>query len=108
MRKLFNKEQENFIISNYLTMKYADIAKSLGNYTAAQITTWLNSKGYKKGHNSIFSKSDIEYMKNNCKMKDEYRKRADDFFCYSDRNNCERIYEEMIKYQNKLYEATKK
>lgn len=43
MKKLFNEEQEKFIISNYLTMKYDDIAKSLGDYTATQITGWLNN-----------------------------------------------------------------
>lgn len=65
MKKLFNEEQEKFIISNYLTMKYDDIAKSLGEYTSTQITGWLNNNGYKKGHNSIFSKNDIEYMMKN-------------------------------------------
>ena len=65
MKKLFNKEQEEFIVSNYLTMKYSDIAKSLGNYTSTQITGWLNNNGYKKGHNSIFSKEDIDYMREN-------------------------------------------
>lgn len=44
----------------------------------------------------------IEYMKNDCKMKDEYRRRADDFFAYSDRNNCQRIYSDMIEYQHAL------
>lgn len=43
----------------------------------------------------------IEYMKNNCEMKDEYKMRADDFFEYSDQNNCERIYVEMIEYMKK-------
>ena len=40
----------------------------------------------------------IEYMKNDCRMKPEYSARADDFFAYSDQNNCQRCYEEMIKY----------
>lgn len=65
MKKLFNKEQEEFIISNYLTMKYSDIAKFLGNYTATQITGWLNNNGYKKGHNFIFSNDDIDYIEKN-------------------------------------------
>ena len=65
MRKLFNKEQEEFIISNYLTMKHSEIAKALGDYTPAQITGWLNNHGYKKGYNSIFSKNDINYIKKN-------------------------------------------
>jgi hypothetical protein len=65
MKKLFNKEQEEFIVSNYLTMKYSDIAKSLGDYTSTQITGWLNNNGYKKGHNSIFSREDIDYIREN-------------------------------------------
>ena len=43
----------------------------------------------------------IEYMASGCKMKDEYVKRADDFFYYDDHNNCARIYKEMISYQQK-------
>ncbi len=33
----------------------------------------------------------IEYMENDCKLKDEYRKRIDDFFAYHDKNSCERV-----------------
>jgi CDP-glycerol glycerophosphotransferase (TagB/SpsB family) len=42
-----------------------------------------------------------EYMKNGCVMKEEYVKRADDFFYYNDHNNCKRIYDVMIDYQKK-------
>jgi len=35
----------------------------------------------------------IEYLKNGCKMKPTYRKRVDDFFAFTDKNNCKRIYE---------------
>lgn len=41
------------------------------------------------------------YMKEGCQMKPEYVKRADDFFYYRDHKNCERIYQEMINYQEK-------
>lgn len=41
----------------------------------------------------------MEYMADGCRMKEEYVRRADDFFYYSDHNNCERIYREMIAYQ---------
>lgn len=41
------------------------------------------------------------YMEHNCEMPEEYRAHADDFFYYSDHHNCERIYQEMIKYQNR-------
>ncbi len=38
------------------------------------------------------------YMKNNCVMKEEYKKRADRFFAYSDFENCKRIYREVCGY----------
>ncbi len=44
----------------------------------------------------------IDYMKGGCVMKEEFRRRADDFFEFNDHNNCERIYNEMIKYQAKI------
>ncbi len=42
-----------------------------------------------------------EYMANGCQMKEEYVKRADDFFYYRDRENCSRIYDVMMEYQDK-------
>jgi len=44
----------------------------------------------------------IEYMQNDCAMKEEYKRRADDFFEFSDHDNCKRIYNEMITYQGKI------
>lgn len=41
----------------------------------------------------------IEYMKNDCVMKEEFRRRADDFFEFDDHENCRRIYEVMINYE---------
>ena len=41
----------------------------------------------------------IQYMEESCVMKDEYRRRADDFYEYNDHNNCERVYNEMIIYK---------
>ena len=35
----------------------------------------------------------IEYMTNECKLKEEYRVRIDNFFAFNDRNNCQRVYE---------------
>lgn len=43
----------------------------------------------------------IDYMKNGCRMKEEYVRRADDFFYYDDHNNCQRIYDIMVAYQEK-------
>ncbi len=41
-----------------------------------------------------------DYMKNNCEIKDKYKKRIDKFFKYHDYNNCKRIYEEVIEVKN--------
>ena len=35
----------------------------------------------------------IDYIENDCKMKDKYTERVDDFFLYTDKNNCKRVYE---------------
>ena len=43
----------------------------------------------------------ISYMESGCKMKEEYVRRADDFFYFRDHKNCSRIYKEMIEYQKK-------
>ena len=39
----------------------------------------------------------IEYMKNDCKLKGKFKHRMENFFAFNDRNNCERVYEEIIK-----------
>ena len=39
----------------------------------------------------------IEYVKNDCKLKDSYRTRIDDFFAYDDRNNCQRVAEKLME-----------
>jgi CDP-glycerol glycerophosphotransferase (TagB/SpsB family)/glycosyltransferase involved in cell wall biosynthesis len=39
----------------------------------------------------------IEYMENDCKLKDLYRDRIEKTFPYNDRDNCKRVYEEIVK-----------
>ena len=39
----------------------------------------------------------IEYMKNDCKIKDKYAKRSDDFFEFKDHNSCNRVFSEIKK-----------
>ena len=43
-----------------------------------------------------------EYMKTGCVMKEEYRKRADNFYAQNDHHNCERIYQEIMKFQKQI------
>lgn len=38
-----------------------------------------------------------EYMENDCKIKEKYKERIDQFFKYHDNNNCKRIYDEIMK-----------
>lgn len=47
------------------------------------------------------------YMEKQCVMEDMYKERVDDFFEYSDHNNCARIYDEVIKFQNKFDKVNK-
>ena len=35
----------------------------------------------------------IEYLENNCEIKEKYSKRVNDFFVFSDKNNCKRVHE---------------
>lgn len=39
----------------------------------------------------------IYYIKNDCKMKEEYIKKVDNFFAYTDRNNCKRVYDAVVE-----------
>ena len=41
----------------------------------------------------------IDYMKNGCKLKEQYRNRIDQFFTFRDNNNCRRIFEKVIAAQ---------
>ena len=34
----------------------------------------------------------IDYIEHDCKMKQEYVDKVEDFFAFTDRNNCERVY----------------
>lgn len=38
----------------------------------------------------------IEYMKNDCKLKDKYLERIEKFYAFKDRNNAERVYEAVL------------
>jgi Putative glycosyl/glycerophosphate transferases involved in teichoic acid biosynthesis TagF/TagB/EpsJ/RodC len=41
-----------------------------------------------------------DYMKRDCKLKPKYKKRIDEFFYHHDYNNCKRIYDRAIEWQN--------
>ncbi len=39
----------------------------------------------------------IEYIKSDCILEDKYAKRIDKFYKYTDKNNCKRVYDEILK-----------
>ncbi len=42
----------------------------------------------------------IEYMENDCQLKQKYRDRIDNFFAYNDKNNCQRVYDKIIELES--------
>lgn len=59
-----------------------------------------------RNHDEII-KCLCNYIDNQCVMEDEYKNRVDDFFRYSDHNNCKRIYEKVIDFQKKFDKVNK-
>ena len=39
----------------------------------------------------------VEYIENDCAIKDKYKERINNFFAYNDKNNCQRVYEKIIE-----------
>ena len=46
-------------------------------------------------------------MKTGCKMKENYVKRVDDFYAFHDQDNCKRIYDEMMVYQERVIDKSR-
>jgi DNA-binding transcriptional regulator WhiA len=68
MKKIFNEEQEKFIMDNFLKMTDTEIANRLeGDFTQSQITGWRHNHGLKRDRrlSNIFTEKDIEFLKNN-------------------------------------------
>ena len=71
-KRIFNDDQEKFILDNYVTMSNKEIAHALGKeFKREQINSWLLHRNIKrnglgcKDENSIFSNQDVEFIKNN-------------------------------------------
>ena len=43
----------------------------------------------------------IDYMENDCRMKEEYNRKVDAFFTFNDRNNCQRVFERIMELDQK-------
>ena len=43
----------------------------------------------------------IHYLENGCTMENQYKEKVEKFYKYNDKNNCKRVYEEILKLDNK-------
>ena len=43
----------------------------------------------------------IDYVENDCQLKEKYRKRIDNFFAFNDKNNCKRVVEKILELSEK-------
>ena len=48
-----------------------------------------------KSHDAVVD-AVCAYMEEECRIKEEYERRIEDFFEFTDRNNCKRVYEAMM------------
>ncbi|WP_178139291.1 CDP-glycerol glycerophosphotransferase family protein [Desulfovibrio litoralis] len=42
------------------------------------------------------------YLKNDCQLKEKYKKRIESFFCFFDQNNCQRVYDSIIEFSKPI------
>lgn len=105
--------ESSLMVTDYsgVQFDFAYMKKPLVYFHPSQLPAHYDDGGFfydKMGFGEICTETDelvdtlCEYMKNGCKMKPEYIARVDDFYDFDDRNNCERIYNEVLKYQKQV------
>ncbi len=69
------------------------------NHMTDNVELHYEKEGYGEVNYDLQSTIDsiTQYMANDCKLKETYRKRIDAFFAFSDKNNCQRVYEKIAK-----------
>ena len=122
---LFKKENDSVIFDNYtkyhdiicdsalMITDYSSVAFDFA-YLKKPIIYYRYGNDYhfdietcyfddeKEGFGDIIKDEDvlvdkiIEYMDNDCKMEDFYKKRVDNFYIYTDKNNSKRVYDWML------------
>lgn len=102
-QELFNKSA--LMITDYssVAFDFAYLKKPVIYYQYSDDYHFSSKTGYFKydtmGFGEIIeNESELidlteKYMQDNCKMKDKYIKRVEDFFTYTDKNNCKRVYD---------------
>lgn len=103
-QKLFNE-------SDMLITDYSSVAFDFGYLKKPVIYYHFDNNHYEKGYfdyklmgfgevvndqNSIIQLI-VEYIRDDCKMKEFYQERVNQFFAFTDNKNCERVYNEIIE-----------
>lgn len=105
--------QSSLMLTDYsgVQFDFAYMRKPIVYYHPDKLPPHYGEGGFhydKMGFGEIIKEEDelvkvlIRYMETGCQMTDFYRKRADDFFAYSDDKSCERIYEDVRKLQSEI------
>lgn len=105
--------ESSLMVTDYsgVQFDFAYMKKPLVYFHPSQLPAHYDDGGFfydTMGFGEICTESEqlvdtlCEYMKNGCKMKPEYIARVDDFYNFDDHNNCERIYNEVLKYQKQV------
>ena len=100
-QELFNSS--SLLITDYSSVffDFAYLKKPVIYYQGNE--EYHYNKGYwdynTMGFGEVISKEEdivnkiIDYIDNDCNMEEEYKKRVDKFFKFTDKNNCKRVYE---------------
>lgn len=106
--------QSSLMVTDYsgVQFDFAYMKKPLVYFHPSQLPAHYEDGGFfydTMGFGEICTESEqlvdtlCEYMENSCKMKPQYVKRVEEFYEYNDdHNNCERIYQEILKYQQQV------
>lgn len=104
-QELFNRSQ--LLITDYSSVffDFGYLKKPIIYYRADD--EYHNKTGYfdfeKMGFGEIITSEGglidkiLQYFECNFKMEDEYKKRVDEFFKFTDKNNCKRVYDWLLK-----------
>lgn len=106
-------QQSSLMVTDYsgVQFDFAYMRKPLVYFHPSQLPAHYEDGGFfydTMGFGEICTESDelvdllCEYMENNCQMKEKYLKRVEDFYKFDDHNNCERIYKEILSYQQQV------
>lgn len=112
-------QESSLMVTDYsgVQFDFAYMKKPLIYFHPSQLPAHYEDGGFfydTMGFGEICTESDelvdllCEYMENGCKMKQKYIDRVEDFYEFDDHNNCERIYKEILAYQQQVNKDKKK